>query len=147
MKPRKKKSSDSLLGRLFGGGKKKKSKGKGKSSSGKKGNNSAQKKAAGSAPKEKPRPLTRMERSVAEIKQMAKIGEKDPERLARMLAALLAKEREKQQADQENFEQQVWEIVRRSEEGEESPDGGPPSDGGGDADDGPPGPKDPSSLN
>ena len=99
----------------------------------KKGNNSAQKKGTGAAPKEKPRPLTRMERSVAEIKQMAKIGEKDPERLAHMLAALLAKEREKQQADQENFEQQVWEIVRRSEEGEESPDGGPPSDGGGDA--------------
>ena len=146
MKPRKKKSTDSLLGRLFGGGKKK---GKGK---GKKGNNSARKKAAESAPKEKPRPLTRMERSIAEIKQMANIGEKDPERLAHMLAALLAKEREKQQADQENFEQQVWEIVRRSEDGDAPPDGEGPPDGGespdnGPADDGRSGPEDPSSLN
>ena len=142
MKPRKKKKSDSQLGRLFGGSKKK---GKGKGSSGKKRNNSTQKKAAGSAPKEKPRPLTRMERSIAEIKQMAKIGEKDPERLARMLAALLAKEREKQQADQENFEQQVWEIVRRSEEGEDAPDGDePPEDG---AANGRSAPEDPPILN
>jgi len=136
--PRKKKNTESLLGRLFGGGKKK---GKGK-----KRGDSAQKKGEGTASKEKPKSLTRLDRSVAEIKQMAKIGEKDPERLARMLAVLLAKEREKQQVDQEHFEEQVWEIVRRSEKGEETPDEDEPADDAASAVD-PLAPNDPSSLN
>ncbi len=125
MKSRKKKASDSLFFRLLGGKK------KGKAGTGKKG------KAAKKADPEKQtaskaRPLTRRERSIAEVKQMTKIGAKDPERLARLLATILAKDREKRQADKNDFEQQVWDIVHRSEQ-EESADvppanGQPPDD-------------------
>lgn len=118
MKSRKKKASDSLLFRLLGGKK------KGKAGSGKKGKAAGKKKAAEKADPEKQtaskaRPLTRRERSIAEVKQMTKIGAKDPERLARLLATILAKEREKRQVDKDDFEQQVWDIVHRSEQGEQ----------------------------
>lgn len=129
MKSRKKKASASLLSRLLGG------KRKGKEGTGKKGKGAGKKTAAKKAGTEeqtvsKARPLTRRERSIAEIKQMTKIGAKDPERLARLLATILAKEREQQQAEKANFEQQVWDIVHRSEQrGQEESADVPPANG------------------
>ena len=63
--------------------------------------------------KEKAKPLTPMQRSIAEIQQMTKIGERDPERLAQLLITMLGKERTKEEADRQEFEQQVWDIVQR----------------------------------
>ena len=109
VKSRKKKGKNSLLSRLLSGGKK-----KGEKKPAGKGKAQPRNKAPAKA-----RPLSRLERSIAEVKQMTKIGEKDPERLASLLAGLLAKEREKERAEQEAFENQVWDILHRSEPGEE----------------------------
>ncbi len=59
------------------------------------------------------RPLTPRQRSIEEIRQLARIGARDPGRLARLLAAMLAKEQARRQADQERFDQQVREVVQR----------------------------------
>ncbi len=131
MKSRKKKASDSLLFRLLGGKK------KAKAGTGKKDKAAGKKKATQKADSEeqiasKAKPLTRRERSIAEVKQMTKIGAKDPERLARLLGTILAKEREKRQVDQDDFEKQVWDIVHRSEQEDSAdvpPANGQPPDG------------------
>ena len=96
-KGKKNSSSDkpSLLTRLFGRRKKKQFK---------------------TSPKEKTKPLTPRQRSIAEIQQMAKIGQRDPERLAHLLITMLGKERAKEEADRQNFEQQVWDIVHRDDD-------------------------------
>ena len=116
MKGRAKKPSKSLLTRLLGGSKKKKGK------SGKKGGKGGGQKAAAAksgAPAEpKPKPQSPLQRSVAEIKQMKAVGEADPERLARLLANLLSKEREKNEADKERFDELVWDIIQRHEKGQ-----------------------------
>ena len=85
----------SLLTRLFGG---------------------RQKKRPKTSPKKKAKPLTPLQRSIAEIQQMAKIGQRDPERLAQLLATMLGKERAKEEADRQEFEQQVWDIVHREDD-------------------------------
>lgn len=61
---------------------------------------------------------TPLERSLNEARQMASIGRKDPERLARLLSGILTKEREKTRQEKERFEEQVWAILRRDEEQE-----------------------------
>ena len=96
-KGKKNASSDkpSLLTRLFGRRKKKRFK---------------------TLPKEKTKPLTPRQRSIAEIQQMAKIGQRDPERLAHLLITMLGKERAKEEADRQDFEQQVWDIVHREDD-------------------------------
>ena len=96
-KGKKNASSDkpSLLTRLFGRRKKKRFK---------------------TSPKEKTKPLTPRQRSIAEIQQMAKIGKRDPERLAHLLITMLGKERAKEEADRQDFEQQVWDIVHREDD-------------------------------
>ena len=96
-KGKKNASSDkpSLLTRLFGRRKKKRFK---------------------TSPKEKTKPLTPRQRSIAEIQQMAKIGQRDPERLAHLLITMLGKERAKEEADRQDFEQQVWDIVHREDD-------------------------------
>ena len=66
--------------------------------------------------KEKTKPLTPLQRSIAEIQQMTKIGQRDPERLAQLLITMLGKERAKEEADRQEFEQQVWDIVHREDE-------------------------------
>ncbi len=88
----------SLLTRLFGGAKKKGDK------------------AKPSAPKAKAKPLTPLQRSIAEIQQMTKIGQRDPERLAQLLITMLGKERAREEADKQQFDQQVWDIIHRDEE-------------------------------
>ena len=47
---------------------------------------------------------------------MAKIGQRDPERLAQLLVTMLGKERAKEEADRQEFEQQVWNIVHREDD-------------------------------
>ena len=85
----------SLLERLFGRWKKKRPK---------------------TSPKERAEPLTPRQRSIAEIRQMAKIGQRDPERLAQLLVTMLGKERAKEEAGRQEFEQQVWDIVHREDD-------------------------------
>ena len=125
MSPGKKKKGkpSSFLARLLGGGGKADGAGK---SAGKKAQTRAEGRPADAgAAKEKASPLTPRERSVAEVKQMARIGRRDPERLALLLTAMLAKERARQQADKASFEQQVLGIVQRSDSAAgESPGGG-----------------------
>ena len=85
----------SLLTRLFGRWKKKRPK---------------------TSPKKKAKLLTPRQRSIAEIQQMAKIGQRDPERLAQLLVTMLGKERVKEETDRQKFKQQVWGIVHREDD-------------------------------
>jgi len=105
----KKKGTSSLLTRLFGG--KKDDKGK------------------ASAKKAKAKPLTPLQRSIAEMQQMTKIGKRDPERLAQLLITMLGKERAKEEAAKQSFDEQVWDIVHRDEQKNAEP-----ADGDGDGD-------------
>lgn len=73
-------------------------------------------KAKSAAPKAKAKPLTPLQRSIAEIQQMTKIGQRDPERLAQLLVTMLGKERAREEADRQQFDQQVWDIIHRDEE-------------------------------
>lgn len=98
-----KKAKSSLLTRIFGG---------------KKG---ADKNGAASAKKTKAKPLTPLQRSIAEMQQMTKIGKRDPERLAQLLITMLGKERAKEEAAKQNFDQQVWDIVHRDEQKKAEP--------------------------
>ncbi|MFH1571790.1 MAG: hypothetical protein ABIL09_27620 [Gemmatimonadota bacterium] len=121
MSPGKKKGAKatggSLLTRLFGGGKKggARAAAAGARQKGGKpaGNGKASADAGGGATKA--RPLTPLERSIQEIKQMAKVGERDPERLALLLSNLLAGEQAKRQRDQQKFERMVSDLVDRRE--------------------------------
>ena len=115
MKGRPKKPAKSLLTRLLGGAKKKKAKPAKKAGKG----GGGKKEAAGrSDAPPKPKPLSPLQRSVAEIKQMKEVGEANPERLARLLANLLSKERQKTEADKERFDELVWDIIQRHEKGQ-----------------------------
>ena len=123
MKPRKKKQKkkpESLLRRLIRGGagegKKKKKKSQGVPKNGRSGTPDGARKA---------KPLTPLERSIKEIKQMTSMGEKDPERLAMILSRLLGSEQEKARLNKEKFDEMVWDIVKRREE-----EGGGGSDSG-----------------
>jgi len=76
------------------------------------------KRSATSAAKgaEKKKPLSPLERSIAEIRQLQKVGERDPERLATLLAKILAKEKQKKDEAQEKFDTMVWDIVNKDED-------------------------------
>ena len=67
-------------------------------------------------PNSSPKALTPRERSFAEIKQLAEIGKKDPERLARLLSAMLRKNRSEEKDARTQLDKYVTEIVRRDEE-------------------------------
>ena len=111
----------SLLTRLFGSGDQKTAaKGKTKAKASKKGKatGSQNGRAAAAAEEKAPskaRPLTPLERSIAEIQRMAKVGESDPQRLAMLLSNLLGAEKQKRQAEQQKFDDMVWDIVNRRE--------------------------------
>ena len=100
----------SLLSRLFGDRK------------------NAKKGQAAKVPKAKAKPLTPLQRSIAEIRQMKKIGDRDPERLAQLLVAMLGKERAKEEEAKRRLDKQVWDIIHRSEQKEGEP---PPEEGDG----------------
>ena len=59
--------------------------------------------------------LTPRQRSIAEIKQMAEIGKKDPERLAKVLSGMLRKNREVLKDGKARLKSHVADIVRRDE--------------------------------
>ena len=70
---------------------------------------------------EKKKALTPLEKSIAEIRQLQKVGERDPERLATQLANILSKEKQKQDEAKEKFDAMVWDIVHNDEKsGEDS---------------------------
>ena len=100
VKKRKKSVKGSLLTRIFG---KKKA-----------GEDDKVKKKA----KARIKPLTPIERSIVEIKQMKKIGERDPERLAQLLVSMLGQERAKEEEAKRKLDQQVLDIIHRAEERE-----------------------------
>ncbi len=68
-------------------------------------------------------PPTPLDRSIREIKQLLGVGQSDPERLALLLSNILGAEREKQEKDQQNFDQMIWDIVNRTEQGSGDEDG------------------------
>ena len=113
-KKKKKKSSESLLARFL---KKKKGKATEKDRSSTRAK-AGRKKAATSADDTQSQspPPTPRQRSIEEIKQMKQLGDKSPERLAGLLSTLLSKERDKTQADREQFDQMVWSIIQRHEQ-------------------------------
>lgn len=100
----KKKAPNSLLTRLLKGKDKKKDSGQSTS-------------AVGGLSAAKDKPPTPLDRSIREIKQLLGVGQSDPERLALLLSNLLGAEREKLEKDQQNFDQMVWDIVNREEQG------------------------------
>ncbi len=100
VKKRKKSAKESLLTRIFG---KKKA-----------GEDDKAKKKAKAIIK----PLGPIERSIAEIKQMKKIGERDPERLAQLMVSMLGQERAKEEEAKRKLDQQVLDIIHRAEERE-----------------------------
>ena len=110
-KKKKKQQSNekSLLTRFFKSGKKKKGGAKEILNGGTPGSGKSA---------EKMKPLSSMDRSIQEIKQLMKVGQDDPERLALLLSNLLGTEREKMQQKQAAFDQMVWDIVAKKEEKE-----------------------------
>ena len=122
----KKKSSKSLLTRFFKSNGKKKGKKGSKTKTGKRKSETGKGDVEDSNVAKTPR-----QKSIAEIKQMRQVGDKSPERLARILSTILSQERQKNEKDQEMFDQMVWGIIQRKEKGQHSD-----SDEGEDADDG-----------
>ena len=118
----KKKAQGSLLTRLLKGKGKKKSKDQ-------KAASTAGRKAEASE-----KPPTPLDRSIREIKQLLGVGQSDPERLALLLSNILGAEREKQEKEQQKFDEMVWDLVIRREQGEEgavASNGHPPVNGNG----------------
>ncbi len=103
------KSGSSLLSRWFKGGTDIDKGAEGKSTGGK------------PAPKVKAKALTPLDRSIQEIKHLAKVGQSDPERLAMLLSRLLGQEQDKQRQEKETFDRMVWDIVNKDKN---NPDGG-----------------------
>ena len=97
-KKKKKVAKKSLLTRLFGN-KKAKENGKTKKKT-----------------EARPKALTALQRSTSDIKQMKKIGERDPERLAQLLATILGQERAKAEEAKRKLDEQVWDIIHRAEQ-------------------------------
>lgn len=111
MKPKKKKKKTSFLARLLGK----------RPPAEKKPASKPRARAAEPTAREQPRPLTRLDRSIAEIKQMMHIGQKDPERLAMIIGRMLKAQRDQKQKDQEKLDQLVRDILSRPDS-----DGNPP---------------------
>ena len=97
-KKKKKAAKKSLLTRLFGN-KKAKENGKTKKKT-----------------EAKVKALTALQRSISDIKQMKKIGERDPERLAQLLATILGQERAKAEEAKRKLDEQVGDIIHRAEQ-------------------------------
>lgn len=64
---------------------------------------------------EKKKALTPLEKSIAEIRQLQKVGERNPERLATLLGNILSKEKQNQDEAKGKFDSMVWDIVNRDE--------------------------------
>ena len=66
-------------------------------------------------PQYKSKPLTPRQKSIAEIKQMAEIGKKDPERLAKVLSGMLRGKQDSLRAGRIQLDSHVSDIVKRDE--------------------------------
>ena len=66
-------------------------------------------------PKYKSKPLTPRQRSIAEIKHMAEIGKKDPERLAKVLSGMLRENSNDLRRGRAKLDSHVSAIVKRDE--------------------------------
>lgn len=127
MKPKKKKANPSLLARLFG------AKGKAKPAAKKTAKTKAAappaKKAAPkkAAARPKPPPPTPLDRSIAEIKQMIRIGQNNPARLATILGNLIKAEQVKKAQADEKYQQLIQDILDRQQQKEQQD---PPNSGG-----------------
>ena len=105
MKKRRQQRSGSWLTRFF--------KGEEKRSKGRKG------RPARKAPADPPaEPLGPRQKAVAEIRQLAAIGRKDPERLAMLLTNMLGEARAGRRRDEEKYRSLIEEIARRDPRGE-----------------------------
>lgn len=56
---------------------------------------------------------TKKERQVNELKMLAKIGRRDPERLASIITKMLLEEEQQTQEDRRRFERLVWENAEK----------------------------------
>ena len=72
---------------------------------------------------EKTQPLTSREKQVRELKMLADIGKRDPERLAGMISRLLLDGQEKDEAARQKFEQLVWEKAEKRKSPTDSEEG------------------------
>ncbi|MCC7260947.1 MAG: hypothetical protein IT369_00360 [Candidatus Latescibacteria bacterium] len=106
MKPKKKKAKPSLLARLFGA------------------KNKAKPAARKSAKDPKTPPKTPLDRSIAEIKTMVRIGENNPARLANILGNLIKAEQAKKAKADEDYQRLIQDILDREQKKQEQPPSG-----------------------
>lgn len=64
-------------------------------------------------PAKKPALLSRRERQVNELKTLASIGKRDPERLAAIITRMLMDEDEKEERERLKFERMVWKRAEK----------------------------------
>ena len=64
-------------------------------------------------------PRTKLQRSIAEMKHMKQLGEKDPERLANLFVSMFREAQQKEERDKQRFDEMIWDIVRKSEQPDE----------------------------
>ena len=100
MKKRRQRRSGSWLTRFF----------KGEDKRGKRREGRPARKAPAEPP---PEPLGPRQKAAAEIRQLAAIGRKDPERLAMLLTNMLGEARAEQRRDEEKYRALIEEVARR----------------------------------
>ena len=77
---------------------------------------------------EKARPSTAREKQVKELKMLANIGKRDPERLAGIISRMLTEGQMKDEEDRQRFERLVWEKAEKKKPPTEG-EGGPAAGG------------------
>jgi len=105
VKPKKKKAKPSLLARLFGGKNK--------------AEPETKKAPARKKPAPKSPPPSRLDRSIAEIKTMVRIGESNPARLATILTNIIKAEQAKKAKADEEYRKLIQDILDRQQQKEQ----------------------------
>lgn len=118
MKPKKKKAKPSLLARLFGAKAKAKPAAKKAAKAKAAATPPAAEKSLAKKAAPKPPPPTPLDRSIAEIKTMVRIGQNNPARLANILGNLLKAEQAKKAAADEKYHQLIQDILDRQQQKE-----------------------------
>ena len=80
---------------------------------------------------EKARPSTAREKQVKELKMLASIGKRDPERLAGIISRMLMEGQMRDEEDRQRFERLVWQKAEKKKpatEAEDGAGGGQPGD-------------------
>ena len=122
MTPKKKSAKPSLLARLFGAKPAKANPTRKKSAK----EQLVEKKPAAQKVASAPKPPlpTPLDRSIAEIKTMARIGENNPSRLATILGNILKAEQAKKAQADEKYQKLIQDILARQQKEQQEP---PPS--------------------